>query len=55
MSIAGVVVRRRVPDLDAAVSFYEELTGAVGSRFAFGGAQLAARHPDGGVFEYVSD
>ncbi len=42
MSIIGVVVRRRVPDLDAVVPFYEELTGTVGSRFAFGGAQLAA-------------
>jgi len=42
MSITGVVVRRRVPDLDAAIPFYEELTGAVGSRFAFGGAPLAA-------------
>ncbi len=45
MSITGIVVRRRVPDLDAAVSFHEALTGSVAKRFAFGGAQLAAVGP----------
>lgn len=45
MSITGIVVRRRVPNLDEAVPFYEALTGSVANRFAFGGAQLAAVGP----------
>lgn len=45
MSITRVVVRRRVADLDAAVPFYEGLTGAVSTRFALSGAQLAAVGP----------
>jgi predicted enzyme related to lactoylglutathione lyase len=45
MTITGVVVRRRVDDLDAAVTFYEQLTGQTSKRFAFGGAELAAVGP----------
>jgi predicted enzyme related to lactoylglutathione lyase len=35
-------VRRRVDDLDAAVDFYEALTGNAAQRFSFAGAELAA-------------
>lgn len=35
-------MRRRVEDLDAAVRFYEGLTGEIARRFSFGGADLAA-------------
>jgi predicted enzyme related to lactoylglutathione lyase len=45
MSITGIVIRRRVDDLDSAVSFYEQLTGQPAQRFAFGGADLAAVGP----------
>jgi predicted enzyme related to lactoylglutathione lyase len=45
MTITGVVVRRRVTDLEAAVTFYEALTGARANRFSFGGADLAAVGP----------
>jgi predicted enzyme related to lactoylglutathione lyase len=45
MPITGVVVRRRVDDLDATVPFYERLTGASANRFSFASAQLAAVGP----------
>ncbi len=45
MTITGVVIRRRVVDLDAALSFYEQLTGESANRFAFSGAELAAVGP----------
>ncbi|MFE5719292.1 VOC family protein [Streptomyces erythrochromogenes] len=45
MSIDSVVVRQRVADLDAAVPFYEKLTGATASRFAFSGVALASVGP----------
>ena len=41
----SVVTRQRVDDLDAAVSFYEKLTGAPANRFAFAGVSLAAVGP----------
>lgn len=45
MSIESVVVRQRVEDLDAAVPFYEKLTGSTASRFAFAGVTLASVGP----------
>ncbi|GGP80947.1 hypothetical protein GCM10010215_02440 [Streptomyces virginiae] len=45
MAIDSVVVRQRVEDLDAAVPFYEKLTGATASRFAFAGVTLASVGP----------
>ncbi|MFI5670298.1 VOC family protein [Streptomyces sp. NPDC051704] len=45
MTIDSVVIRRRVPDLDAVQAFYEELTGEPANRFAFAGLQLAAVGP----------
>ncbi|MEV7582007.1 VOC family protein [Streptomyces erythrochromogenes] len=45
MAIDSVVVRQHVEDLDAAVPFYEKLTGATASRFAFAGVSLAAVGP----------
>jgi predicted enzyme related to lactoylglutathione lyase len=45
MSIIGTVVRRRVPDLEAALPFYEQLTGQSAHRFAFSGARLASIGP----------
>ncbi|WKV72333.1 VOC family protein [Streptomyces sp. PCS3-D2] len=45
MAIDSVVIRQRVEDLDAAVPFYERLTGATASRFAFAGVKLAAVGP----------
>lgn len=45
MAIDSVVVRQRVEDLDAAVPFYEKLTGSTASRFAFAGVNLASIGP----------
>ncbi|MFD9725337.1 VOC family protein [Streptomyces sp. NPDC059072] len=45
MAIDSVVVRQRVEDLDAAVPFYEKLTGSTASRFAFAGVDLAGVGP----------
>lgn len=45
MAITGVIVRIRVNDLDAAVPFYEDLTGATATRFSFGSAALASVGP----------
>lgn len=45
MAIESVVVRQRVEDLDAAVPFYERLTGSTASRFAFAGVTLASVGP----------
>ncbi|MEV5730905.1 VOC family protein [Streptomyces pharetrae] len=45
MAVASVVVRQRVEDLEAAVPFYEKLTGSTASRFAFAGVALAAIGP----------
>ncbi|MFJ6050586.1 VOC family protein [Streptomyces sp. NPDC092307] len=42
MSITSVTLRRRVDDLDAAVPFYEQLTGEAANRFQFAGLELAA-------------
>ncbi|MCX2180802.1 VOC family protein [Streptomyces sp. SKN60] len=43
--IASVIARQRVDDLDAAVPFYERLTGRTAERFAFAGVRLAAVGP----------
>jgi predicted enzyme related to lactoylglutathione lyase len=45
MSITSVTLRRRVDDLEAAVSFYEQLTGGAANRFRFAGVELAAVGP----------
>ncbi|WP_327260258.1 VOC family protein [Streptomyces sp. NBC_01232] len=45
MDIDSVVVRQRVEDLDAAVPFYEELTGSSASRFSFAEVTLASVGP----------
>lgn len=45
MAIDSVVVRQRVEDLDAAVPFYEKLTGSTAARFAFAGVTLASVGP----------
>lgn len=45
VAIESVVVRQRVEDLDAAVPFYEKLTGSTASRFGFGGVTLASVGP----------
>ncbi|MFI8324152.1 VOC family protein [Streptomyces sp. NPDC085529] len=45
MTIESVVVRQRVADLDAAVPFYEKLTGSSASRFSFAGVDLAGVGP----------
>ncbi|WP_307712757.1 VOC family protein [Streptomyces sp. V4I23] len=45
MAIESVVVRQRVDDLDAAVPFYEKLTGSTAARFAFAGVTLASIGP----------
>ncbi|GGS73567.1 hypothetical protein GCM10010222_13120 [Streptomyces tanashiensis] len=43
--IDSVIARQRVDDLDAAVPFYERLTGRTAGRFAFAGVQLASVGP----------
>ncbi|MEU3605553.1 VOC family protein [Streptomyces sp. NPDC035033] len=45
MTIESVVIRQRVEDLDAAVPFYEKLTGSGASRFSFAGVDLAGVGP----------
>jgi predicted enzyme related to lactoylglutathione lyase len=45
MAVIGTVVRRRVPDQEAALPFYEQLTGQPAHRFAFSGARLASIGP----------
>ncbi len=45
MTVRSAVVRRQVEDLGTAVPFYEQLTGATASRFAFSGVQLASVGP----------
>ncbi|MET9954013.1 VOC family protein [Streptomyces sp. NPDC006339] len=45
MPIGTVVARQRVDDLDAAVPFYEKLTGAPAHRFAHAGVDLASVGP----------
>ncbi|MFD7631308.1 VOC family protein [Streptomyces sp. NPDC059851] len=45
MAIESVVLRQRVEDLDAAVTFYEKLTGSAASRFSSAGVDLAGIGP----------
>ncbi|MFJ6383339.1 VOC family protein [Kitasatospora sp. NPDC092039] len=45
MKIESVIARQRVDDLEAAVPFYERLTGETAGRFAFAGVQLASVGP----------
>lgn len=45
MSITGVIIRRPVADLAAAVPFYEALTGEPARLFRFAGTELAAVGP----------
>lgn len=45
MAIESVVVRQRVEGLDAAVPFYEKLTGTTAFRFSFAGVTLACVGP----------
>jgi predicted enzyme related to lactoylglutathione lyase len=45
MSITGVIIRRLIDDLPAAVPFYEALTGEPAHRFSYGGVELAAVGP----------
>ncbi|MFD7506251.1 VOC family protein [Streptomyces sp. NPDC059850] len=56
MTIESVVVRQRVEDLDAAVPFYEKLTGSNASRFSFAGvaATLGVANLDAVVEEAVA-
>ncbi|MFF3604149.1 VOC family protein [Streptomyces sp. NPDC002463] len=42
VKIASVIARQRVDDLEAAVPFYERLTGQTAERFDFAGVRLAA-------------
>ncbi|MEV4429905.1 VOC family protein [Streptomyces sp. R-07] len=43
--IRSVIARQRVDDLEAAVTFYERLTGRTAERFAFAGVHLASVGP----------
>ncbi|MFE5590114.1 VOC family protein [Streptomyces sp. NPDC056549] len=45
MEIDSVVARQRVDDLEAAIPFYERLTGRAAGRFAFAGVRLASVGP----------
>ncbi|MEU9947313.1 VOC family protein [Streptomyces sp. NBC_00464] len=45
MNIDSVIARQRVDDLDAAIPFYEKLTGLTAARFAFAGVTLAGIGP----------
>ncbi|TWP45827.1 VOC family protein [Lentzea tibetensis] len=45
MNIDSVFVRLRVDDLDAAVVFYERITGETAARFAFADVSLARIGP----------
>ncbi|MFF1561507.1 VOC family protein [Streptomyces sp. NPDC058279] len=42
MKIDSVIARQRVDDLDAAIPFYERLTGRTADRFALAGVHLAS-------------
>jgi hypothetical protein len=56
MNITGVVIRRRVDDLPTAQDHLLALGAEVVAPVAVtpNGSRLVVRHPDGGVFEYVS-
>ncbi|WP_394297855.1 hypothetical protein [Streptomyces globisporus] len=43
--IVSVIARQRVDDLEAAVPFYERLTGRTADRFGFAGVRLAIVGP----------
>ncbi|MFI6850906.1 VOC family protein [Streptomyces sp. NPDC050416] len=45
MKIDSVIARQRVDDLEAAIPFYERLTGQPAGRFDFAGVQLASVGP----------
>ncbi|MYW04403.1 VOC family protein [Streptomyces sp. SID3343] len=45
MQIDSVTARQRVDDVEAAVPFYEKLTGRTAARFAFAGVSLASVGP----------
>ncbi|EIV94841.1 VOC family protein [Frankia sp. QA3] len=45
MTIQTVIARQRVADLDAAVPFYEQLTGLRAARFSHAGVSLASVGP----------
>ncbi|MGW1892514.1 VOC family protein [Streptomyces sp. NPDC002004] len=45
VKIDSVVARQRVDDLEAAIPFYERLTGRTAGRFAFAGVHLASVGP----------
>jgi hypothetical protein len=45
MAISSVTLRRRVDDLEAALPFYERLTGEPAARFNFAGMELARTGP----------
>ncbi|GGU82353.1 hypothetical protein GCM10010275_16800 [Streptomyces litmocidini] len=44
-AVVSVIARQRVDDLEAAVPFYERLTGRTADRFGFAGVRLAAVGP----------
>lgn len=43
--IDSLITRQRVDDLEAAIPFYERLTGQTADRFGFAGVQLASVGP----------
>ncbi|MFJ2868060.1 VOC family protein [Kitasatospora sp. NPDC087314] len=45
MTIDSVIARPRVDDLEAAIPFYERLTGQAAGRFDFGSLRLASAGP----------
>ncbi|MER7468285.1 VOC family protein [Streptomyces sp. NPDC097981] len=45
MKIDSVIARQRVDDLEAAIPFYERLTGRTAGRFDFAGVHLASVGP----------
>jgi len=45
MQVGDAMIRHRVTDLDAAVRFYEALTGQSAKRFGYSGADLTAVGP----------
>ncbi|MEV7027249.1 VOC family protein [Kitasatospora sp. NPDC093558] len=45
ITINSVVARQRVDDLEAAIPFYERLTGEAADRFDFAGVRLASVGP----------
>uniref|UniRef100_A0AAU3H370 VOC family protein n=1 Tax=Streptomyces sp. NBC_01401 TaxID=2903854 RepID=A0AAU3H370_9ACTN len=40
MKVDSVIARQRVDDLDAAITFYERVTGQTAARFAFAGVSI---------------